>query len=67
MSAPLADLALTAQVLDSLERHRSRDRVELVVGLGLRWEAIEPTVLALVREGCVVVRERAGEPVFACA
>jgi len=61
------DLAIAEQVLGALQQHRNRDRVELVVDLGLEWDSVEPTVDVLVRDGFVVKSISDGEPLFALA
>lgn len=58
------DLAIAEQVLGTLQQHRSRDRVEIVVDLGLGWDSVEPTLNALVRDGYVQTHLIGDEPVF---
>ena len=61
------DLGLSTRIIDTLQRHASRDEVELVVDLGIAWATIEPVVDALVRDGYLIVRESDGEQVFELA
>lgn len=58
------ELEFADQVLDSLQEHRSRDRVELVVDVGFGWSSLQPTMNELVKEGFVVVREIDGVDIF---
>jgi predicted transcriptional regulator len=64
-----ADLDIPAstvaeQVLDTLQHHPTRDRVELIVDLGLTWDALEPTVDDLVSNGYLIVDVVEGDPVY---
>jgi hypothetical protein len=61
------DLGVAEQVLAALQQHRSRDRVELVVDIGLEWDLVAPTVDVLMDDGYVVTSVSDGEPVFALA
>lgn len=58
---------LADQVLTSLQRHQTRDEVELVVDLGIEWAAVKPTIDTLVSDGLVQTREIEGEAIYALA
>jgi hypothetical protein len=48
------DLAVAEQLLGVMQHYPSRDRVELIVDLGLDWDRLAPTVEALVDDGYLV-------------
>jgi predicted ArsR family transcriptional regulator len=52
------------RIVETLQRHASRDRVELVVDLGVEWAEIEPALDKLVSDGYVISSESEGEQVF---
>ena len=67
MGSERIDLAVAEHVLGALQQHRSRDRVELVVDLGLTWDRVAPTIDVLIQDGYILSQISDGEPVFTLA
>jgi competence protein ComGC len=63
----LPNLAIAAKVIETLQRHPSRDEVELVVDLGLDSDDVHASIDALVHDGFVVERDEEGHRVYELA
>lgn len=63
----MVDVFLVDQVLSSLQQHRTRDQVELVVDLGIDWDTVKETIDSLVSDGLVSTRRLGGEEIYELA